>query len=151
LQELPSSNAAQSPLFWHWQVLAPPTQLPPEHASPWVQGSPSSQGALLLMDWQPLAGLHESVVQGLLSLQGTDPEPTHAPPEQTSVVVQALLSLQGLLLGSLITPMKGSHESVVQGLLSLLCTTAPLLQAPASHVSPAVQALLSLHGNALGV
>src|SRR5205823_3455241 len=43
---------------------------------------------------QPLAGLHESVVQTLSSLQATAVPPPHVPPEQTSLEVQALPSEQ---------------------------------------------------------
>ena len=32
--KLPFSSGAQSAVFWHWQVLAPPTQTPAAHASP---------------------------------------------------------------------------------------------------------------------
>src|SRR5262247_2000896 len=47
----------------------PPTQLPPEHASPVVHALPSLHGSLLFTCVQPLAGLQLSSVHGLLSLQ----------------------------------------------------------------------------------
>ena len=46
---------------------------------------------------QPVAGLQELSVQGLLSSQMMG-EPAQAPLEQTSFAVQALLSLQALVL-----------------------------------------------------
>ena len=43
---------------------------------------------------QPVAGTHESLVQGLLSSQFTAGPPVHTPVWQVSAFVQALLSLQ---------------------------------------------------------
>src|SRR5437667_443496 len=48
---------------------APPTQLPPEHVSPVVQALPSSQGFVLLVWVQPVAGVQPSVVHTLPSSQ----------------------------------------------------------------------------------
>jgi hypothetical protein len=49
---------------------------------------------------QPFAGSQLSSVQGLPSSQfGAEP-PTHEPPEQASLVVQALLSSQGTVFGA---------------------------------------------------
>jgi hypothetical protein len=77
---------------------APPTHLPPEQASPVVQALPSSQGFVLFACAQPVAGSQLSVVQRLLSSQLGAPEPVQTPPEQTSVVVQELLSSHALEL-----------------------------------------------------
>src|SRR5258705_565365 len=52
------------------QTVGPPGwQEPPPHVSPVVQALPSSHAAVLSACTQPVAGLHESSVQGLLSLQ----------------------------------------------------------------------------------
>jgi hypothetical protein len=48
-----------------------PTQLPAWHVSFCVHAFPSSQAFVLLVKTQPVAGLHESVVQTLPSLQTT--------------------------------------------------------------------------------
>ena len=77
---------------------APPTQDPPAQVSAVVQALPSSQDAVLLALTQPVAGTHESSVQGLLSSQlGAEP-PTQDPPAQVSAVVQALPSSQVTVL-----------------------------------------------------
>jgi hypothetical protein len=77
----------------------PATQKPPEQASPTVQRLPSaSQGLVLFVCEQPLPALQESVVQSLSSSQFGAPEPVQTPPEQTSVVVQELLSSHALEL-----------------------------------------------------
>ena len=57
VQTLPSSQSGGGP----------PRQMPPEHVSPAVQGSPSSQGAALLVFTQPVTGSQESSVQMFLS------------------------------------------------------------------------------------
>lgn len=67
---------------------------PPAHASFRVHALPSLHEAVLFVNTQPLDGLHESLVHAFPSLQLSAPLPTHCPPEQVSVVVQALLSLQ---------------------------------------------------------
>jgi hypothetical protein len=79
-------------------VAPPPTQLPAAQASPVVQGFPSSHDAVLFVWTQPVAGLHESSVQTLPSLQlGAGPL-THAPPMQTSPTVHKLPSSQAAVL-----------------------------------------------------
>ena len=47
--------------------------------------------------WQPEAGIQESTVHGSKSLQVTA-EPLQVPPEQVSLVVQALPSFQATVL-----------------------------------------------------
>lgn len=74
-----------------------PLQTPPEQVSLFVQAWPSSQELVLLLYWQPLAGLQESSVQGLLSSQFTV-VPAQLPPEHVSFVVQKLPSSQGFEL-----------------------------------------------------
>jgi hypothetical protein len=44
---------------------------PAWHVSVWVQAFPSSQAFVLFVNTQPVAGLHESSVQTLPSLQAT--------------------------------------------------------------------------------
>src|SRR5580765_9101712 len=82
--------------------------------------------------------------------------PTHEPPWQVSVCVQALLSLQAVPLGFGVAaehiPVSGLH---VPGSLhwSPLVQTTGLLptHAPAWQVSVCVQALLSLHAVPFGL
>jgi hypothetical protein len=118
----------------------PPTQFPSEQVSFVVQALPSSQAAVLFMCMQPDAGLQESSVQTLPSLQLGGGPPTQVPPEQTSPVVQALPSLHvKVLLANTQTP--PWHESVVHTLLSLhwlvwLHSMQPPIGVP-PHVPPA--------------
>ena len=76
----------------------PPTHEPTEQVSLVVQAFPSSQGNVLFVWKQPLAGLHESLVQTFPSLQLSGTPLTQNPPEQVSFVVQALPSSQESLL-----------------------------------------------------
>jgi hypothetical protein len=98
--------------------------------------------AVLLVKTQPPAGLHVSVVQGLLSLQTSGAEPGwQLPPAQVSPVVQALPSSQAIVLLVNTQPTAGSHVSVVHGLLSLqVSVPAPGWQLPPAQVSPGVHA-----------
>lgn len=95
------------------------THDPPEQVSLTVQALPSLHGAVLLTWMQPVAGLHESSVQTLLSSQFGGGPLTQLPAEQVSFIVQALPSSQGLLL--LVNTQKplGPQVSVVQTLPSL--------------------------------
>jgi hypothetical protein len=68
---------------------------------------------------QPVAGLHESVVQTLLSLQVTAAPAWHVPPPQLSPIVQALPSSHALVLFVWTHPVVGLQLSSVHGLLSL--------------------------------
>jgi hypothetical protein len=122
---------------------APPTQTPPEHASPVVQALPSSQEAALLAYAQPVAGLQESSVQTLPSLQLVGPPLTQLPPEQASPVVQAFPSLHGAVLFAWEQPVTGLHESSVHGFPSSQFGPAPPMQTPPEQASPVVQALPS--------
>src|SRR6266849_1679369 len=120
--------------------------MPPLQVSLLVQASPSLHGAVLLLCTQPVAGLHESSVQTLLSLQlGGDP-PTHEPRAQVSLVVQAFPSLHGLVLLVCTQPVTGLQLSSVQTLLSLQLAAGPPTHAPAAQVSLVVQAFPSLQG-----
>ena len=71
----------------------PGIQLPPAQVSPTVHALPSLHGSVLFAWTQPDAGLHESVVQTLLSLQFGAAPGVHAPAVQVSPTVQALPSL----------------------------------------------------------
>src|SRR5712692_9715361 len=120
--------------------------MPPLQVSLLVQASPSLHGAVLLLCTQPVAGLHESSVQTLLSLQlGGDP-PTHEPRAQVSLVVQAFPSLHGAVLLVCAHPVAGLHESSVQTLPSSQLGAGPPMQVPPLQVSLVVQALPSLQG-----
>jgi hypothetical protein len=100
---------------------------------------------------QPVDGLQASVVQTLPSSQFGAGPPTQVPPEQVSLVVQALPSLQGAVLLVCVQPVEGLQASSVQGLLSLQLVAEPGTQAPPEQTSPVVQALPSLHGSVLFV
>jgi hypothetical protein len=71
----------------------PPTHAPPAQVSPVVHRSRSSQLAALFVCVHPLAGTHESVVHGLLSLQFVGPPAPQTPAEHVSPVVHGLPSL----------------------------------------------------------
>ena len=91
----------------------PPTQDPPEHVSAVVQALASSHGLVLFTFLQPAAGLQESSVQMLPSLQLGGAPPTHEPKAQVSLVVHAFPSShEAVLLANTHTP--PWHESVVQ-------------------------------------
>jgi hypothetical protein len=108
VQTLPSSQLGAGP----------PTQAPPEQASAVVQAFPSLHGLLLSGCRQPSETSQVSSVQPLLSSQFGAPPPTHVPPEQASFIVQALPSLQELVL-LVNTQTPPWQESVVHPLLSL--------------------------------
>jgi hypothetical protein len=122
-----------------------PAQLPPPHTSPVVQAFPSSQAFVLFVKTQPVAGLHVSVVQTLLSSQTTGEAPAQLPPPHTSLVVQAFPSSQAFVLFVKTQPVAGLQVSVVHALVSLQTTTAPPLHAPPPHVSLCVHASPSVH------
>ena len=135
----------------------PPWQPPPLQASAVVQASLSLQAALLSPCMHPLAGLHESSVQTLLSLQLGAVPAWHRPATQVSLPSQALwlsqsaLTVQGwqFACGGFSQPRLVLQESVVQALLSLQLSAAPLTQVPPPQVSLPVQALPSLQGPVL--
>ena len=106
----------------------------------------SLQGLALFVCTQPLAGLHESLVQTLLSSQLTAVPPLHTPAVHASFVVHALPSSQLPLTGEKTQPLAGLQLSLVQTLLSSQASAAPPVQTPALQVSFVVHALPSLHG-----
>src|SRR5438067_710322 len=77
--------------------------------------------------------------------------PTHVPPEHVSLVVQALPSSHGAVLGACTHPTAGSQESVVQTFPSSQASGGPPWHAPFEHVSRVVQAFPSSHAAVLGV
>lgn len=124
----------------------PGMQLPPEQVSFVVQALPSLHGLVLLACMQPPAGSHESSVQTFPSSQFSGEPGTQLPPEQASLVVQALLSLQGLVLLTCTQPLAGLQESSVHPFPSSQFGGGPGMQLPPAHVSFVVHASPSLHG-----
>jgi hypothetical protein len=104
---------------------------------------------LSFVNTHPVAGLQESSVQALPSLQTSAGPPTQAPPLHASGVVHAFPSLQDAVLFTWTQPVPGLQESSVQPLLSLQLGAGPPTQAPPAHVSPVVHALPSLQGAVL--
>ena len=150
----------------------PPTHAPAEHTSVRVQALPSLQAFVLLVKMHPVAALQLSVVHGLLSLQVSgDPamQPDvglqlstplqtssslhtrgapgmHDPPPHVSPTVQALPSLQGLVLLAEKQPVDGLHVSLVHALWSSQSGAVPDAQSPApSQFSRPLHALPSEH------
>src|SRR5438034_211285 len=122
-----------------------PVHSPPEQASGKVQALASSQGRVLFMCVQPLAGLQLSVVQTLWSSQLGGGPPTHVPPLHVSLVVQALPSLHGAVLFVWTQPVAGLQLSVVHTFPSSQLGAGPPTHVPPLHVSFVVQASPSLH------
>jgi hypothetical protein len=168
----PSSLHAESSLHWHvpfqvnWQPLSGsqvsvvhvllslqvsgllPTHFPAVHLSVWVQTEPSLQGAVLLAKTHsPLAGLHESSVQGLLSRQTLGGPDWHLPATQMSPAVHLLPSSQLLGwrsdTGGYTHPLVGSQRSSVHTLLSVQVRGEPA-HLSLTQMSPVVQASPSL-------
>ena len=136
VQRIPSSQTSG----------APPAQAPPAQVSLVVHALPSLHGLALFTLRQPKSGSQLSSVQTFPSTQLGAGPPTHTPPEQASLDVQALPSLHGALLFVNTQPVDGSHVSVVQRFPSLHTTGEPLTHAPPEHTSPVVHASPSLHG-----
>jgi hypothetical protein len=89
-------------------------------------------------------------VHGLPSSQLTW-VPPQAPPEQVSLIVHALLSLQLPVMFVWTQPVPVLHVSDVQTLLSSQFGAAPPTHEPDAHVSFVVHALLSLQAAVLFV
>jgi hypothetical protein len=115
-----------------------------------VQALPSLHGPALLTCAHPVAGLHESSVQVLPSLQSGAGPPTHTPFAQASPVVQALPSLHGTVLAECTQPMAGLHASSVQRFPSSQLGGGPPAHEPPLQASPIVHALPSLQGFEFG-
>ena len=124
----------------------------PDVPTPLIQASPDVQALVSLyvfvssfVNTHPDAGLQESSVQALLSLQITGEPDVPTPLKQASLLVQALPSLYVFVSSFVNTqPEDGLQESSVQGLLSLQTTCDPGVPKPLKQASPVVQALLSL-------
>src|SRR5439155_1345728 len=129
----------------------PPAHTPPLHASFVVHTLPSSQGAVLFVWTQPVAGLQVSSVHTFPSSQLGAAPPTHLPPLHPSLTVEAVPSSQGAVLFVWTHPVVGLQVSSVQGLPSLQFSGVPGWHVPPLHTSPAVQALPSEHGAVLFV
>ena len=130
--------------------LLPPValQTPPAHTSPVLQALPSSQGAVLAAETQPLVASQLSVVQAFLSSQ-TSAAPLQVPPTHASFWVQTEPSLQALTAGTWTQPFTLSQLSSVQGFLSSHTLALPAWHLPWTQPSPSVQALPSSQAAAL--
>ena len=137
---------------------APGAQIPDWQASPVVQPLPSSQTLPFGFEGEeqpPLDGLQTPASwQESMGVQTTGFCPVHAPLRQTSVVVQALPSLQPVPSG-----LFGLKQAPVAGLQTPASwqasppphtTGLPPTQAPAWQASLVVQALPSLQAVPLG-
>ncbi len=114
--------------------------------SPKVQALLSLHGRTLAALAQPVLGSQLSVVHGLSSLQLVISPGKHAPAEQASPLVQALLSVQTAVSSLVkVQPMARSQPSEVHGFPSSQTGAAPATQVPSLQVSPTVQALPSSH------
>ena len=129
----------------------PGWQLPPPQVSPVVHALPSSQGLVLLANTHPVAGLHESFVHGLLSLQTVADPAWHVPPPHVSPVVQGLPSSQALVLFAWKQPVTALQRSFVQGFESLhwVAVVSVKTHPVAGLQLSAVHTLLSLHTTAV--
>lgn len=121
------------------------------HESTPLQNRPSSQlvPSARFACAQPVAGTQLSAVQTFPSLQISAGPPTQTPPEQVSLVVQALLSVHTTLLLVCVQPVPALHPSVVQMFPSLQSGGGPPAQDPPEQVSTVVHAFPSLHGELL--
>ena len=129
----------------------PGRQKPPPHLSLTVQALLSSQASVFGAWRQPSCASQESSVQTLPSLQSIPSPAAQVPPTQTSPRVQALLSLQGWLLGVWAQPVVGLQESSVHTFPSLQSRDAPGWQTPPQQTSLRVQAFPSLQEAVLSV
>ncbi len=120
------------------------TQLPPEHVSPVVQGSPSVQAMVLSWWKQPVVSSQASAVQNLLSSQFSAGPPMQLVLAQVSFVVHLLPSSHAAVLGKWTQPEPSKHESLVQTLPSSQPSTLPE-QMPPEHVSLMLHTWPSLH------
>ena len=125
----------------------PPAHVPFAQVSPVVHAFASSQAALLLVFTQPVAGLQESLVQRLPSLQSGAAPLTHVPASQVSPTVHAFPSSHGETLSTWTQPVAASQESSVQALPSSQSSGTP--HVPDTQSGPIVHALPSSHGSAL--
>ena len=127
----------------------PPTQAPPVQVSEVVHAFPSLHAAALFVWTQPVAGLQESSVQPLLSLQSSAGPPAQVPALQVSPVVHVFPSLHAAVLFVWTQPVAGLHVSSVHPLASSQLSAGPPTQAPPLQASAVVHALASVHAAVL--
>lgn len=130
-------------------VVLPAAQVPAVQTSPDVHALPSSHARELMACPHPLATLHESLVQGLLSSQFRAGPGLHAPPPQVSPDVHASPSLHAVVNKLYAQPVAVLQVSPVHGLLSSQLMAVPAAQSPDVHVSPEVHAFPSSHAAVL--
>ena len=120
---------------------------PLTHASPVVQGSPSSQGPWLATCTQPMAGLHESTVHGRPSSHWIAAKPVHLPLVQVPGVLHLLPSVQAppSATGVCVQAPTVAQVSVVHRSPSSQGLGLSGLHLPSAHCSPVVQTLPSSH------
>jgi hypothetical protein len=128
-----------------------PTHAPPAQVSTCVQAFPSVQGPVLLVWTHPVAVLQLSSVQTSSSSQSSGTVPAHVPALQTSEVVQALSSSQGLALSTCWHPAVAEQLSSVHALPSLQFWGAVPTHAPALQVSTVVHTSLSVQLDPFGL
>jgi hypothetical protein len=154
---------SHAPASWHSSSAvqttgSAPPQTPPVHASVWVQPLPSSQAApsgFAGLEQTPVAlshvpaSWHESEGEHVTGI------PAHAPESHASFCVQASLSshpVPSAFAGFEHTPVAVSHTPGSWHWSGAGHTTGePLVQLPAWHVSPWVQAFASSHAVPLGL
>ena len=125
-------SSVQTLLSLH--TMGAPEQAPAVQWSEPVQALPSVQAlALLFVKTHPVAGLQESSVQLLPSLQGSAGPPVQTVAAHTSFVVHLLPSLQGAVFAVCAQPPAGVQESSVQGFPSSQFVGPVDTQAPAEQ------------------
>jgi hypothetical protein len=102
--------------------------------------------------WQPLIGVHVSLVQASLSLQSSGVPAAQTPLWQISSPLHTSPSAHGVPFdsGVLAHPEAGSQLSAVHTLPSSQSTAVPAEHTPNWQVSSPLQRLPSLHGAPLG-
>jgi hypothetical protein len=124
-------------------VLATLTQPTAPMQASVVHGLPSVQA--MGVEMQPLWGRQASCVQASPSSQTSTASERQTPPRHPSPMVQALPSSHAPVWGTLLQPLAGLQESVVQASPSLQAMGVPV-QLPAMHTSVTVQELPSWQG-----
>ena len=101
---------------------------------------------------QPAIGSQVSTVQRFASSQSSGPGERQTPAWHASAPLHAFASAQVVpsATGTWVQPVAGSQASVVQTLWSSQLGAVPIVHVPEWHVSTPLQALLSLHDEAIG-
>jgi hypothetical protein len=138
VQGLPSLQlsgvpAVHTPL---WQVSSPLQTVASAHDEPLATG----------VFWQPVAGIHVSVVQTLLSLQLSGVPAVQVPLWHVSAPLQRSLSGHAVpfATGVKVHPVAGLHASAVHALLSLQVSGVPEVHVPLWQVSSPLHTLPSV-------